>query len=95
MHPPVNRRVAVVSGLTALAALAVPGVLATGSPPAGAASAPTQTTPQAEYQAAIKAASNQGVHFVSVASPFTSPATPGRPRAHRRSRCPTGSWASR
>ena len=68
MHPPVNRRVAVVSGLTALAALAVPGVLATGSPPAGAASAPTQTTPQAEYQAAIKAASNQGVHFVSVAS---------------------------
>ena len=68
MHPPIVRRVAAVAGVTALAALAVPGVLATGSPPAGAASAPTQTTPQAEYQAAIKAASNQGVHFVSVAS---------------------------
>ena len=71
MHPPVARRVAAVSGLTALVALAVPAglaVLATGTPPAGAASTPTQTTPQAEYQAAIKAAGNLGVHFVSVAS---------------------------
>jgi hypothetical protein len=65
MHPPIVRRVAAVSGLTTLAAL---GVLATGTPPVGAASAPTQSSPQAEYQAAIKAASNQGVHFVSVAS---------------------------
>jgi hypothetical protein len=71
MHPPIVRRVAAVSGLTALAALAVPAGLAflpTGTPTAGAASAPTQTSPQAEYQAAIKAASNLGVHFVSVAS---------------------------
>ena len=71
MHPVVARRVAAVSGLTALASLAVPAGLAglaTGISPAGAASAPTQSTPQAEYQAAIKAASDQGVHFTSVAS---------------------------
>jgi hypothetical protein len=71
MHPPIVRRVAAVAGVTALAALAVPAglaVLATGTPPAGAAAAPTQSNPQAEYQAAIKAASNLGVHFVSVAS---------------------------
>jgi hypothetical protein len=70
MHP-LARRVAAASGLTALAAFAVPSgfaVLAVGTPPAGAASAPAQSTPQAEYQAAIKAASNLGVHFVSEAS---------------------------
>jgi hypothetical protein len=68
MHPPIVRRVAAVAVLTALAAPSGLAVLATGTPPAGAASAPTQSTPQAEYQAAIKAASNLGVHFVSVAS---------------------------
>jgi hypothetical protein len=71
MHPPIVRRVAAVFGLTALAGLAVPAGLAglaIGTAPAGAASAPTQSSPQAEYQAAIKAASNLGVHFVSVAS---------------------------
>jgi hypothetical protein len=71
MHPPIVRRVAAASGLTALAALAVPAglaVLVTGTPPAGAASAPTQSSPQAEYQAALKTASNLGVHFVSLAS---------------------------
>ena len=67
MHPPIVRRVAAVSGLTALAALAGLAALATGTSPAGAASAPTQSA-QAEYQAAIKAASNLGVHFVSLAS---------------------------
>jgi hypothetical protein len=71
MHPLFTRRVAAVTGLTAVAALAAPAglaVLATGTLPAGAASAPTQSSPQAEYQAAIKTANNQGVHFVSVAS---------------------------
>jgi hypothetical protein len=71
MHPPIVRRVAAFSGLTALAALLAPAglaVLATGTPAAGAAPAPTQSSPQAEYQAAIKAASNLGVHFVSQAS---------------------------
>jgi hypothetical protein len=68
MHPPVARRVAAVSALAALAAPAGLAVLATGTPPAGAASTPTQSSPQAEYQAAIKAASNLGVHFASVAS---------------------------
>jgi hypothetical protein len=68
MHPPIVRRVAAVSGLTALAALGGLALPATGTPAAGAASSPAQSTPQAEYQAAIKAASNLGVHFVSVAS---------------------------
>jgi hypothetical protein len=71
MHPSIVRRVAAVSGLTALAALLAPAglaVVATGTPAAGAASAPTQSSPQAEYQAAIKAASNLGVHFVSQAT---------------------------
>jgi hypothetical protein len=71
MHPHLARRVAAVSGLTALAALAVPAglaALAAGALPAGAAPTPAQSTPQSEYQAALKAASNLGVHFTSVAS---------------------------
>jgi hypothetical protein len=70
MHP-LARRVAAVTGLTAVAAFTVPAglaVLSAGTPSAGAASVPPQASPQAEYQAAIKAASNLGVHFVSLAS---------------------------
>jgi hypothetical protein len=65
MRPPFARSVAAATGLTALTLAAV---LAATPVLAGAASTPSQSTPQSEYQAAIKAASNQGVHFVSVAS---------------------------
>jgi hypothetical protein len=65
MRPQLARSVAAASGLSALALTAG---LAAAPAPAGAAPTPAQSTPQAEYQAAIKAASNQGVHFVSVAS---------------------------
>ncbi len=65
MRPLFARSVAAATGLSAVALTAA---LAAAPVPAGAASTPSQSTPQAEYQAAIKAASNQGVHFVSVAS---------------------------
>ena len=60
MRPPLPfRPTAVAVGTAAFAALAAFGASAT---PAGAAGAPTKTA-QAEYQAAVKAAANQSVHF--------------------------------
>lgn len=65
MHPRLARSAAAAAGLTGSAALAALTALGTGPLPAGAASS---QTPTAEYQAAVKAATNQGVHFVSTAS---------------------------
>jgi hypothetical protein len=61
-RPVLVRPAAAAVGVAAFAALAALG--ATGVP-AGAASTPTQTA-QSEYSAAVKAAGNQSVHFVSV-----------------------------
>jgi hypothetical protein len=68
MRPLLARSAAAATGLTALAALPGLAVLAGGPVPAGAAAPPLQSTPTAEYQAAVKAATNQGVHFVSTAA---------------------------
>jgi hypothetical protein len=58
-RPLPQRRTAVAVGATAFATLAA---FAASGTPAGAASAPTKSA-QSEYQAAIKAATNQSVHF--------------------------------
>lgn len=58
-RPLAHRRTAVAVGAAACAALAASGACAA---PAGASSAPAQSA-QSEYEAAVKAATNQSVHF--------------------------------
>lgn len=67
MRPLLVRSVAAVTGLTALAVPGLFGVLAAAPVSAGAASTGAPTA-QSLYDAAIKAASNQGVHFTSLAT---------------------------